>query len=298
MIETSQLQTLVAVARAKSFSRAAEELNVTQSAISQSIKNLENKIDAKIFERSGKNVVLTPQGERLFHLAQGFLSQLGEALQEIHNEKENVKGKVRIGTVMGIGKAWMAPELLEYAKENPDLIYSLHMGFQDDILRDFENYRLDVLLVPEEDAPINGIKEFFLEEKAALVFPKGNPFNISEKMTIQDLEKVPTVLFENDDHMFLKWCKAKFGQTPRKINVRYVVNSHGNMLQAVRDGLGVAVIPMHVLNRSYLQDQVETLGERFEISNGRLALVYHEGANDLARIQYTVKRLMESRKSF
>ena len=49
MIETSQLQTLVAVSKAKSFSKAAEDLNVTQSAISQSIKNLESKLEIKIF---------------------------------------------------------------------------------------------------------------------------------------------------------------------------------------------------------------------------------------------------------
>ena len=50
MIETSQLQTLVAVAKAKSFSKAADDLNVTQSAISQSVKNLEKKIDIKLFK--------------------------------------------------------------------------------------------------------------------------------------------------------------------------------------------------------------------------------------------------------
>jgi DNA-binding transcriptional LysR family regulator len=61
MIETSQLHTLVAVAKSRSFSKAAEELNVTQSAISQSIKNLETRIDVKLFKRTGKKVVLTPE---------------------------------------------------------------------------------------------------------------------------------------------------------------------------------------------------------------------------------------------
>lgn len=76
MIETSQLQTLVAVTKAKSFSKAAEDLHVTQSAISQSIKNLERKIDVKLFKRSGKKVVLTQEGEKLYGLAQNFLSQM------------------------------------------------------------------------------------------------------------------------------------------------------------------------------------------------------------------------------
>ena len=56
-IETSQLQTLVAVAESKSFSRAGERLHVTQSAISQSVKNLEIKTKVKLFHRSGKQIL-------------------------------------------------------------------------------------------------------------------------------------------------------------------------------------------------------------------------------------------------
>ena len=78
MIETSQLQTLVAVTKAKSFSKAAEDLHVTQSAISQSIKNLEKKLEVKLFKRSGKKVVLTTEGEKLYTLANGFIAKLGE----------------------------------------------------------------------------------------------------------------------------------------------------------------------------------------------------------------------------
>ncbi len=109
MIETSQLQTLVAVARAKSFSKAAEDLNVTQSAISQSIKNLENKIEVKLFKRSGKKVVLTPEGEKLFSLAAAFLTNLDDTLEEIQHDKDEMSGKVRIGTLIGVGKSWLAP---------------------------------------------------------------------------------------------------------------------------------------------------------------------------------------------
>ena len=92
-IETSQLQTLVAVSRAGSFSKAAEQLGVTQSAISQSIKNLEKKIDIKLFKRSGKTVVLTPEGEKLYSLATGFLDQMDETLEDIKESKDQMKEK-------------------------------------------------------------------------------------------------------------------------------------------------------------------------------------------------------------
>ncbi|EQC46446.1 LysR substrate-binding domain protein [Bacteriovorax sp. BSW11_IV] len=291
MIETSQLQTLVAVARAKSFSKAAEDLNVTQSAISQSIKNLENKIEVKLFKRSGKKVVLTPEGEKLFSLAAGFLTNLDDTLEEIQHDKDSMSGKVRIGTLIGVGKSWLAPEFLELSKNNPDLTVSVHLGFQEDLVREFENYRLDFLILPEDALPSVGEKVFLSEEKISLVFPKQHNFNIHEEMTIEELSELPTILFQEEDHLFLKWCRERYGKVPKKTIARFIVNSHGNMLQAVEQGLGVAVVPNHVLKRSYYRDRIGTLGGTFEVSNGKFYIVYHKDALELKRITETLKRL-------
>ena len=127
MIETSQLQTLVAVARARSFSKAAEDLSVTQSAISQSVKNLESKIGVKLFKRSGKKVVLTQEGEKLYAIAASFLGHLGDTLIEIQHDKDSMSGKVRIGTLIGVGKSWLAPELLNFSKDYPELSISISL---------------------------------------------------------------------------------------------------------------------------------------------------------------------------
>ncbi|MDD4973145.1 MAG: LysR family transcriptional regulator [Bacteriovorax sp.] len=299
MIETSQLQTLVAVTRAKSFSKAAENLGVTQSAISQSIKNLESKLEIKIFKRSGKNVVLTPEGERLYQFGAHFISEMKDTLDDLQSDKDTMRGKVRIGTLTGIGKSWLAHEIVEYAKENPDLRLSVRMGHQEELLADFENNLLDILVLPEDELPTHGEREFFLEEKSTLVFPKDHDdFNFKTKLTLARLEELPTVLFEKDDHLFFKWCRSKFKSTPKKINVRFTVNSHGHMLQAVYEGLGIAVVPNHVLNRSYFKDKVSTLGGEFEIPSGKLYIVYQKESENLLRIKNTIDRLLSHRDTF
>lgn len=299
MIETSQLQTLVAVTRAKSFSKAAENLGVTQSAISQSIKNLESKLEIKIFKRSGKNVVLTPEGERLYQFGAHFISEMKDTLDDLQSDKDTMRGKVRIGTLTGIGKSWLAHEIVEYAKENPDLRLSVRMGHQEELLADFENNLLDILVLPEDELPTHGEREFFLEEKSTLVFPKDHDdFNFKTKLTLARLEELPTILFEKDDHLFFKWCRSKFKSTPKKINVRFTVNSHGHMLQAVYEGLGIAVVPNHVLNRSYFKDKVSTLGGEFEIPSGKLYIVYQKESENLLRIKNTIDRLLSHRDTF
>ncbi len=299
MIETSQLQTLVAVTRARSFSKAATDLGVTQSAISQSIKNLESKLDLKIFKRSGKSIVLTPEGERLYQFGSHFLSEMRDTLDDLQNDRELMRGKVRIGTLTGIGKSWLAHEIVIYAKENPDLILSVRVGHQEDLLRDFENNLLDILILPEDELPTQGEREFFIEEKSTLVFPKNHKdFNFKTKLTLEKIEILPTVLFENDDHLFFKWCRVKFKAVPKKLNIRFTVNSHGHMLQAVYEGLGLAVVPNHVLNRSYFKDKISTLGDDFEVPSGKLYIVYQKESENLLRIKSTIDRLLSHRDTF
>jgi DNA-binding transcriptional LysR family regulator len=299
MIETSQLQTLVAVTRARSFSKAAEDLGVTQSAISQSIKNLESKLEIKIFKRSGKSIVLTPEGERLYHFGSHFLAEMRDTLDDLQSDKEQMRGKVRIGTLTGIGKSWLAHEIVLYAKENPDLVLSVRMGHQEDLLLDFENNMLDILILPEDELPTHGEREFFIEEKSTLVFPKDHSeFNFDSKLTLAKLEELPTVLFEKDDHLFFKWCRSKFKAVPKKMNIRFTVNSHGHMLQAVYEGLGISVVPNHVLNRSYFKDKVSTLGGEFEVPSGKLYIVYQKESENLLRVKNTIDRLLSHRDSF
>lgn len=299
MIETSQLQTLVAVTKARSFSKAAEQLGVTQSAISQSIKNLESKLEIKIFKRSGKFIVPTAEGERLFSLGVQFLSSLEDTLNDLHGDKNEMRGKVRIGTLTGIGKTWLAREIVDYAKENPDLELTVKMGHQEDLLAEFDSNKLDILVMPEDDLPMHGEKEFFLEEKSTLVFPPAMKEEFfSKKLTLSTLEVIPTILFEHDDHLFFKWCRSKFKSLPKKLNVRFSVNSHGHMLQAVYEGLGVAVVPNHVLNRSYFKDKVLTLGDEFEVPSGKLYIVYHKESENLLRVKNTINRLLSQRDTF
>ena len=299
MIETSQLQTLVAVSRAKSFSKAAEVLGVTQSAISQSIKNLESKLEIKIFKRTGKMVVLTSEGEKLYALGTQFLQKMEDTLVEIQGDKDTMQGKVTIGTLTGIGKTWLAKEIIWHAKENPDLKLSVRMGHHEDLLTDFDANKLDILILPEDDVPLHGEKEFFLEEKSTLVFPKEmeNQF-FNKKLTLELLETIPTVLFEQNDVLFLKWCRSKFKIHPKKLNVRFTVNSHGHMLQAVSEGLGIAVVPNHVLNRSFFKDKIMTLGDEFEVPSGKLFIVYHKESENLVRIKNTIDRLLSHRDTF
>ncbi len=294
MLETSQLQTLVAVAKAQSFSQAANDLHVTQSAISQSIKNLENKVGVKLFKRSGKKVVLTPEGEKLHAMADQFIGRMHDTLEDIQIEKNTMKGKVRIGTLTGIGKSWLASTMLDYAEKFPELTIVVNLGFQEDLVRQFEQCRLDILILPEEALPNVGEKKLIGEETSILVYPQGEEFHLPIDISLEELSSYPTILFqEKGDGLYLKWCKEHFGAIPKEINKRFIINSHGNMLQAVRQGLGLAVVPRHVFERSHYKDQVKSFSTH-TISNGKFFVVYHKDTDKMMRIRQTIDLLTSS----
>jgi len=166
------------------------------------------------------------------------------------------------------------------------------LGFQEDLVQDFKNNLLDILILPEDCLPPIGERLFLSEEKSTLIFSKDYSKLINEKMSIEQFASLPTILFENDDPLYYKWCYSTFGKIPKQINVKYVVNAHGNMLQAVSKGLGVAIVPNHVLVRSHLYNELRTFGEKFEVSNGKFYLVYHRESIDLMRIRKTLNHLL------
>lgn len=295
MIENNQLQTLLAIRDNHSFSKAAEILGVTQSAISQSIKSLETKVGIKLVTRSGKNMALTSEGHKLCDIATDFFKDLEYVLSDIRDERNNVIGDLHIGTLNGIGKSWVASRMLEFAKLHPELSLKITMDFPDMLIKKFEKNQIHCLVLPQFMTPEYAISEKLQSEDTILVFPKDHKdFKITDKITLKELIKFPVVLFEEEDPLFYRWCRLKYNSVPRKINTRLVVNSFGHVLKAVSDGMGIAVIPEHVYKRSFFKDKVSELGENFKIHNNEFSFIFHEEAKDLLKVKELYKYLKEN----
>ena len=113
---------------------------------------------------------------------------------------------------------------------------------------------------------------------------------------LKDLAKQPLIFFEESDPLFFKWCRERFGTIPRNVKPKVVVNSFGHMLKAVHHGLGLAVIPTHVFERSFYRDKVSTLGPQHQIFNDRFYFVYHEDAFELLKVK-TLYNFMKNENS-
>ncbi len=288
------LQVLIALSHNENISKAAEELNVTQSAVSQALKNLEAKVGFPIITRQGKSVRLTDQGLRLAKVAKQYFRRIEETIEQIHLENHEIKGKLHVGSLYGLGKTWLSNRMLGFLSTYPELEVKLSMDFPENIVKKFEQHEIDCLIMPDYLVPAFAEKKTLHDEYTTLVF--SDKFKITKSTDLKDLLNLPIIFYETNDPNFYRWCREKFGVVPRNIKPRLVVNSFGQMLQAVNEGLGIAVVPTHVLKRSHLKSKVNTVGKDFEIFSNKVSFAYHADEAQSYKIKELYKYLQEVAK--
>jgi len=294
MIESSMLQVLIALSHNENISKAAEELNVTQSAVSQALKNLEGKVGFPIVTRQGKSVTLTENGMRLAKVAKQYFKRIEETIEQIHLENHEIKGKLHVGSLYGLGKTWLSSRMLDFLATYPELEVRLSMDFPENIIKKFEQHEIDCLIMPEYMVPAFAEKKELHSEYITLVFPDSPKFNITKSTELKDLLNLPIIFYDSNDPTFYRWCREKYGVVPRNIKPRLIVNSFGQMLAAVAEGLGVAVVPTHVLKRTH--QKVKTVGKEFEMFNNKVSFAFHAGESENYKIKELYKFLLEVTK--
>ena len=115
-----------AACRHMNFSRAGRELNITQAAVSRRIKGLEEHLGTQLFTRSGKNLALTPRGERLFQRVRASLDYLEESLEPFRTGSGRSIALAASGSVSHL---WLGPRLRDFARDNPDV--AIHLATSD-----------------------------------------------------------------------------------------------------------------------------------------------------------------------
>jgi len=118
---TSGLRALEAAARHLSYTRAAEELSVTQSAVSHQIRHIEEMWEIQLFERRGRRLVLTEAGHALVPIIREFLQRLTSALEELAGATDDETGSLRISLLQSFAFKWLVPRLGEFNRQHPEI---------------------------------------------------------------------------------------------------------------------------------------------------------------------------------
>src|ERR1700720_2547145 len=144
MMEFELLRSFVAVAECGGFRRAAEQLNLTQSTVSQQIKRLELETKRPLFRRTTRTVALTDDGEMLLGDARRLL-QLEEAARRLPTASPRF-GAVRLGAVEEVAGGSLPPALGRFARSHPNVKLEVQIGLSSPLIEQLDAGRLDVVL--------------------------------------------------------------------------------------------------------------------------------------------------------
>jgi DNA-binding transcriptional LysR family regulator len=125
MIDWDRVRVFRGVAEAGSFTRAAETLGLSQSAISRQISALEEDLRTPLFHRHARGLVLTEQGEILLEAAQEIAARVATVEGRLHEAKDHPAGHLRINTTVGFGTVWLTAHLREFLDLYPEITVSL-----------------------------------------------------------------------------------------------------------------------------------------------------------------------------
>ena len=127
-MDWDKLKTFYDVAICQSFSKASYKLNISQSAISRQIQDLEYDLKTSLFTRHQKGVILTEQGENLFLTVSKINLSISEFEKKLIDKKNKPNGKLIINTTVGFGSTWLTPRIDKFSKQFPEIEISLLMS--------------------------------------------------------------------------------------------------------------------------------------------------------------------------
>jgi LysR family hydrogen peroxide-inducible transcriptional activator len=237
-----QLKYICAVAEHRHFSKAAEACFVTQSTLSASIQDLESQLDAVIFERNKKSVLITPLGERLLQQARVVLGDVEDFISIAHSHDEALAGEIRLGVIPTIGPFLLPSLLSELRKQYTKLKLYLREDMSADLVQRLQQGKLDVILLafPYPLPEIETVSLF--KDEFLLCLPPGHPLEKAKQVKQQQLRGESLLLLEEGhclrDHA-LEACKLEKAET----DIVYQGNSLHTLVQMVANGLGVTLLP-------------------------------------------------------
>lgn len=148
-MEIRNLITFVRIAEVQNFSKSAEQLGYSQSAVTMQIKQLEDELHTQLFERIGKQVRLTQAGERLLPYALNILNMVRKA-ENIEQEPERISGELRIGTCESYVISILPPVIMQFSEICPHVEISTHTALVADLFQMLRQNDIDILFFMDQ----------------------------------------------------------------------------------------------------------------------------------------------------
>ncbi|OQC09738.1 MAG: HTH-type transcriptional activator CmpR [Tenericutes bacterium ADurb.Bin087] len=188
-----KLKTLIILAKVKNYTQTAELCNLSQPAVTQHIKALENRYGIEIFIRSGRNLTLTYEGKTLVDNAKKLIA-LERNIQKELKKQKGLPKKLDIGITLTAG-GYFIPEIMEVFRDKyPDLRFNFHTDIAANILERMRLNELDLAIIDGTPQTEDFNIELLFTDELIIIGPKDHPLADKESVTIEELKKEKFIL--------------------------------------------------------------------------------------------------------
>ncbi len=253
MLNLSQLQTFVTVISEGSMTAAADKLYLTQPAVSQQIRNLEDELGVDLLVRGVRLIKATAQGEVLYEHAKKILLQVQQAEVAVKSMGSELKGTVRIGTLNSIGLQIMSPVLSRLLRFNPQLHLKVDYERGEDLVRRFQNRESDVVILPETQkefsVDLGAVEKKILLKEEMWLVGTGKDADVPVQIDDQQLSLFPYINFSGEYPGFQKSFRQRVRDLGLQLNVVFESANVGTLKRVIETGLGWGFLPAHAVKK-------------------------------------------------
>jgi DNA-binding transcriptional LysR family regulator len=256
-----QLKIFETVARRLSFSRAAEELYLTQPAVSTQVKQLEEHAGLPLFEQLGKKIYLTPAGNEMLHYSRAILEQFREADDAMARLK-GISGGTLSVAVISAGDYFFPRLLAAFTQRNTDVRLNLAVHNREELLHQLSDNLTDLAVMVRPPRDMDTVNVSFAPHPYVIVAPPDHPLVGRKNVPLEALADEPFIVRERGSDT---WNSMEEGFAGRlsNLNVAMEITSTETIKQAVIAGMGVSFLSAHTIS--------------MELQVGKLAVLDIEG---------------------
>ncbi|QZY57495.1 LysR family transcriptional regulator [Crassaminicella profunda] len=273
-----QLETFIAIARLKSFSKAADYLFLTQPTISNHIQNLENELSTILINRSNKKVTLTKAGEILFSHAIEILNKREQALFSLESFKDKIDGTLEIACST-IPEQYILPPLLSaFNKIYPDVQYNLLHYDSQQVVDGILSGRIDFGFVGAKNNTKHLHYIDILEDKLVMIVPNIEKYKTLDKIPIDFLLKEKIILREKGSgtRKIFEQILNEHNISLEQLKIVACIENTESIKQCVKNDLGITMISDFAIRNEVQYNMVKKLELENIHPTRKFYFVYHE----------------------
>lgn len=248
-MDWDKLRVFYNVAESGSFTHAATRLEISQSAISRQISNLEDRMGVPLFHRHARGLILTEQGELLFRTAREVFSELSMIQARLSDKAKDTQKTLKIAATVGFGTTWLTPRLHKFLHKYPDIRLTLRLSDNPvDLTVHESDVAISCSVTEDEDLMYQQLihRPLHIYASRKYLLKYGVPLKPSDLdhhrlVTFSDKDMLPF-----DDLNWLLTC----GTPPGVKREPYLqINNLYGIAQAVDGGSGIACLPSYIIRR-------------------------------------------------